>query len=70
MGEHRSNQVEHVVSATVHLFGDEQLALEWLNTPADFLHDGNPVTPMKLAESEAGARLVESMLRRVAHGFF
>lgn len=56
-------------SQAVELFGDEPAAMAWLKTPADFLHDEAPITPLKLAESDSGARLVESYLRRTAYGF-
>jgi|SRR5690625_1400596 len=51
------------------LYGDGAAASDWLNTAADFLDDGSPVTPYELAASEAGARLVETLIRRTAYGF-
>lgn len=51
------------------LYGDGAEASDWLNTAADFLNDGYPVTPYELAGSEAGARWVETLIRRTAYGF-
>ena len=59
-----------VYSEAVQLFGDEGMALEWLNAPAEFLPGEDPITPMTLAATDAGARLVESHIRRTAHGIF
>jgi len=59
-----------VYSEATQLFGDEQAALDWLNTPADYLQDDNPTTPMKLAETDSGARIVEALLQRTAFGMF
>lgn len=51
------------------LFDDATAASDWLCTTADFLGDGQPITPYELATSESGARLVEALLYRTAHGF-
>lgn len=61
-------RLTRVYSEAAQLFDDERATLAWLTTPADFLHDGTQVTPLMLAESDTGARLVESLLRRTAHG--
>ena len=63
-------RLARVYSEAMQLFGDEQAALAWLNTPADYLQDDNPTTPMKLAEMESGARIVEALLQRTAYGVF
>lgn len=52
------------------LFDDPNAAREWLNTPENYLGNGEPVTPMALAATDAGARLIESHLLRTAHGMF
>jgi uncharacterized protein (DUF2384 family) len=52
------------------LFGDEKTALSWLNTPGSFLPGKNEMTPMKLAETDSGVRMVESMIQRTARGLF
>ena len=66
----RLMRITRVVSEATQLFGDEKAALSWLNTPGDFLHDEKEMTPMKLAETDSGARMVESMIQRTAHGIF
>jgi putative toxin-antitoxin system antitoxin component (TIGR02293 family) len=66
----RLMRLTRVVSEATQLFGDEKAALSWLNTPGDFLPSENEVTPMKLAETDSGVRMVESMIQRTAHGFF
>lgn len=63
-------RITRVVSEATQLFGEEKAALSWLNTPSDYLHDEKEVTPMKLAETDSGARMVESMIQRTAHGIF
>lgn len=68
--ETKRSRIARVVAEAIELFGDEKAALAWLNTAADFLHDGNEVTPIKLAETASGARLVESLIQRTAHGIF
>ncbi len=65
----RVMRLARVYGEAVELFGDEKAALEWLKTPADYLQDDAPVTPLKLAESDLGARLIESHIRRTAYGF-
>ena len=57
-----------VVAEATLLFGSRESALKWLNAARDFLQDGNEVTPMALAETDSGARLVESMMKRTAYG--
>ena len=52
------------------LFDDPNAARKWLNTPEDYLENGEPVTPMALAATDAGARLIESHLLRTTHGMF
>ncbi|MDB5969455.1 MAG: hypothetical protein JWQ90_1905 [Hydrocarboniphaga sp.] len=62
-------RLARVFSEAVGLFGDESAALEWFNTPAEYLRDQAPITPMALAATDAGARLVESHISRTAYGF-
>lgn len=51
----------------VEVLGDEQGARAWLKTPARAL---NFVPPLTFAETEAGAREVESLLGRLEYGVF
>lgn len=63
-------RLTRVYAASVELFGDEQQALEWLNTPETFIPRQPPITPIELAAKDSGARLLESHIRRTAHGIF
>jgi putative toxin-antitoxin system antitoxin component (TIGR02293 family) len=63
-------RVARVFAEAVELFGDEDMALTWFTTPADYLEGDEPVTPMTLAATDNGARLIESRILRTAHGMF
>lgn len=63
-------RLTRVYAEAVELFGNAKAALEWLKTPASYLSGQPPITPMELAASDAGARLIESHIRRTAHGIF
>ena len=63
-------RLSRVFVLAVELFGDEKSALEWLNTPGEWLAGAGPITPMALASKEAGARMVEASIQRTLHGIF
>jgi putative toxin-antitoxin system antitoxin component (TIGR02293 family) len=63
-------RLARVFAEAVQLFEDEATALAWLNAPSEYLPGQPPITPMALAASDAGARLIESHIRRTAHGMF
>jgi putative toxin-antitoxin system antitoxin component (TIGR02293 family) len=63
-------RIARVYSEAVELFGDEAAALRWLTTAEEYLRDQKPVTPLQLSATDSGARLIESHLRRTAHGMF
>lgn len=63
-------RMTRVFVQAVELFGDEKSALEWLNTPGEWLAGADPITPMKLASKEAGARIVEASIQRTLYGIF
>lgn len=63
-------RLARVYAEAVELFGDEDRALQWLTTPETFLPGQPPLTPLQLAAKDSGARLIESHLRRTAHGVF
>jgi putative toxin-antitoxin system antitoxin component (TIGR02293 family) len=63
-------RVARVFAEAIELFGDEDMALTWFNTPADYLEGDQPVTPLELAASDNGARLIEARILRTAHGMF
>lgn len=63
-------RLARVYAEAVELFGDEAAALRWLNTPQAFIEGQPPVAPLHLAAKDAGARLIENLLRQTAHGVF
>jgi len=62
-------RLARVYAEALGLFGDEGAALDWFTTPAEFLKNLPPVSPMELSATDVGARLVESHIQRTAHGF-
>ncbi|UPG86485.1 DUF2384 domain-containing protein [Luteibacter aegosomatis] len=63
-------RIARVFAEAVELFGDEDKALAWFTTASDYLDEGTPITPMALAATDNGARLIESRIMRTAHGMF
>ena len=53
-----------VIAQAIAVFGDEQKATHWLNTPLE-LFDNR--TPSELLETEEGTALVEQTLTRIEH---
>jgi putative toxin-antitoxin system antitoxin component (TIGR02293 family) len=66
----RMVRIARVHALAAELFGDEAAARVWLNAPAVYVPGAAAVTPYKLSVTDAGARLVEDMLLRTAHGVF
>jgi putative toxin-antitoxin system antitoxin component (TIGR02293 family) len=62
-------RLARVYAEAVGLFDDEHAALAWFTTPAEFIQGKPPLSPMELAATDVGARLVESHIQRTAHGF-
>jgi putative toxin-antitoxin system antitoxin component (TIGR02293 family) len=56
-----------VTEAARKAFGEEDFARKWLNLPVPSL---NGAIPIELAETDAGAREVEAVLIRFAHGVY
>jgi len=56
-----------VTEAARRAFGEEDFARKWLNLPVPSL---NGAIPIELAETDAGAREVEAVLVRFAHGVY
>ena len=56
-----------VTEAARKAFGEEDFARKWLNLPVPSLNDAIPI---ELAETDAGAREVEAVLVRFAHGVY
>lgn len=63
-------RLARVYAEAVELFGGEEPALQWLNTAQPLVSGEPAITPLRLAAGDSGARLVESCMRRTAHGIF
>lgn len=59
-----------IFAEAVQLFGKEDAALKWFNTPANYVPGQMPITPMTLAASDCGARLIASHIHRTAWGIY
>ena len=66
----RMVRIARIHALAVDLFGDDAAAQAWLTAPAAYVPGAAAVTPYKLSVTDAGARLVEEMLLRTAHGVF
>jgi putative toxin-antitoxin system antitoxin component (TIGR02293 family) len=66
----RMVRIARIHALATDLFGDEVAAQAWLTAPATYVPGAAAVTPYKLSVTDAGARLVEEMLLRTAHGVF
>lgn len=66
----RMVRIARVHALAVDLFGDEAAAQAWLNAPGAYVPGAAPVAPYKLSVTDSGARLVEELLLRTAHGMF
>lgn len=64
----RAVRLARVFAEAQALFGDEKAALTWFSAPAEYISGGAPITPMALAATDTGARLIESNIRRTAYG--
>jgi putative toxin-antitoxin system antitoxin component (TIGR02293 family) len=56
-----------ITDMAVRIFGDAEFARQFLNLPNPELNDQ---VPIELAETDAGAREVEIVLTRIAHGVY
>ena len=63
----RAIRVGRVLSQAELVFGSHDKALLWLRTPDDRLNDR---TPLSMLHTEAGGRLVESMLWQIDDGVY
>lgn len=64
----RLMRIARVTSLAEALYDDEARAKRWLEKPGAFVPGEPPITPLALAATEAGARIVESVIQRVAYG--
>lgn len=63
-------RLARVTSLAEDIFGERGTALEWLNTKSQFVPGSPPLSPLELAVTDSGARIVEGMILRTAHGIF
>jgi putative toxin-antitoxin system antitoxin component (TIGR02293 family) len=64
----RMMRLARITSLSEGLFGDEAMAKAWLSKPGRFVAGSDPISPLELATTESGARIIESVLLRVEHG--
>lgn len=64
----RMMRLARISSRAEGLFGDPARARAWLLTPKVLVAGEPPISPLALAATESGARIVESTLLRVEHG--
>ena len=62
-------RLARIYAEAASLFGDENAALAWFTTPAEFIQGQPSISPMELSATDVGARLVESHIQRTVHGF-
>ena len=63
----RLQRLQRIYLQAVSLFEDETIALDWLTTPKRNL--GN-LTPLSQLATDAGSKLVETILYRAEYGIF
>jgi putative toxin-antitoxin system antitoxin component (TIGR02293 family) len=63
-------RIARTTAMALELFGETQAASAWLSNRVDYLSDARPISPIALSATDAGARFVESMMLRTAHGIF
>jgi putative toxin-antitoxin system antitoxin component (TIGR02293 family) len=56
-----------VYANAVEMIGDEERAIEWLNTPNRALGGEKPLDQL---DTDLGARMVEDILGRIAYGVY
>jgi putative toxin-antitoxin system antitoxin component (TIGR02293 family) len=64
LGE-RAARAASVAALAEQTFADREKAQSWLRRPTSALNDRRPID---LLDSEPGARVVEQLLHRIAHG--
>lgn len=63
----RTVRVARVYANAVEMIGDEQKAVQWLNTPNRALGGEKPLDQL---DTDTGARIVEDILGRIAYGVY
>jgi putative toxin-antitoxin system antitoxin component (TIGR02293 family) len=63
----RAVRMARVYANAVEMIGDEEKAIEWLSTPNRALGGEMPLDQL---DTDTGARVVEDLLGRIAHGVY
>lgn len=63
----RTVRMARVYTNAIEMIGDEQKAIEWLNTPNRALGGERPLDQL---DTDTGARMVEDILGRIAYGIY
>ena len=59
--------LDRLIAQAKNIFGSEEKALKWLETPLPML---GGKTPLECVKTERGAKEAEDVLGRIAHGIF
>ena len=52
------------------VYQDEATTLQWFTTPSDFVPGEPKISPMELAVTDVGARILESRIRKTVNGIY
>jgi putative toxin-antitoxin system antitoxin component (TIGR02293 family) len=63
----RTVRIARIYANAVEMIGDEEKAIEWLNTPNRALGGERPLDQL---DTDTGARMVEDILGRIAYGVY
>jgi putative toxin-antitoxin system antitoxin component (TIGR02293 family) len=63
----RTVRMARVYANAIEMIGDEETAIEWLNTPNRALGGEKPLDQL---DTDMGARMVEDILGRIAYGVY
>jgi putative toxin-antitoxin system antitoxin component (TIGR02293 family) len=63
----RTVRMARVYANAIEMIGDEEKAIEWLNTPNRALGGERPLDQL---DTDTGARMVEDILGRIAYGVY
>jgi len=63
-------RLARITSMAEALLGDTATAAAWLSTRSNFVPGAEPVSPLSLATTDSGARMIEALMLRTAHGVF
>lgn len=63
-------RIARVFSEASRLFDDDEATKTWMRTASTYVPGQPAITPLELATSDSGARLLEESILRTAHGIF